>query len=166
MNEHPDIEELTAIELTSEVAAHLQSCNVCAQIHADVKLLEMDFKDLVQNANIPESVDEKIGQDISDRSTQIRKSLFRKNLITSLSAVAAVLILSFTLFTNINTVKNQLADINGDGEVNVIDSMLLAQNIELPDPDRKYDLNGDGAVNEKDLQMLRNAVVSLDGRLP
>lgn len=166
MNEHPDIAELLAKELSEAVAAHVQDCEVCRQVHADISLLELDLKDLGQKVEIPEFADRKVYQDISERSRLIRKRLFRKNLIASVSAIAAVLILSITVVTNLKAEKPLLADINGDGEVNVLDSLMLAQKIDIKEIDRRNDLNGDGQIDLEDLQIVQNAVVSLDGRLP
>ena len=166
MNEHPDIAELSADSLATAVSEHLQSCNVCSQIHADIKLLEGEFKDLNKRAEIPLAIDQKIYQDISERSKEIRKSIFRKNAFVSISAIAAVVILSFAVFTNVKSVDPIMADINRDGEVNVLDSLLLAQKIDKLSFDKTSDLNNDGVLDSKDLKLVRSAVVSLDGRLP
>ncbi len=166
MNEHPDIAELSAIELSSAVSEHLQSCDVCSQIYADISLLELDLKDLGKKVEIPNYVDQKVHHEIAERSKAIRSSIFRKNLIASVSAIAAVLILSITVVTNLKSEKPLLADINGDGEVNVLDSLVLAQKINKNETDSKNDLNGDGQINVEDLQIVRSAVVSLEGRLP
>lgn len=166
MNEHPDIAELSADSLAVAVSEHLQSCSVCSQIHADIKLLDGEFKDLKKKTEIPLLVDQKIYQEISERSKEIRKSLFRKNVFTSISAIAAVIILSFAVFTNVKSVDPVMADINKDGDVNVLDSLLLAQKIDKLSFDKASDLNGDGVLDSKDLKLVRSAVVNLDGRLP
>jgi len=166
MNEHPDIDELLVKELSGEVKSHLKDCDVCSQVHADIELLDIDLKDLNSKVEIPKTVDEKVYEDISYTSKTIRKSLFRRNLLASVSAIAAVLLLSITVVTNLKADKPLLADINGDGEVNVLDSLMLAQNIDSNTPNSKNDLNGDGQINSQDLQIVRDAVVSLDGSLP
>ena len=166
MNEHPDIAELSVKELSGAVSEHLESCDVCAQIHADILLLDVDLRELNQKTAIPVSVDQKVYHDISVRIKAIRKSIFRKNLIASVSAIAAVLLLSITVVTNLKVDKPLAADINGDGEVNVLDSLILAQQIDSDRSEIKNDLNDDGQINLEDLQIVQNAVVSLDGRLP
>ena len=166
MNEHPDIADLSAKELSDAVSVHLESCDVCAQIHADIQLLDVDLKELNLKTVIPASVDQQVYAEIAERSKTIRKSIFRKNLIASVSAIAAVLILSITVVTNLKVNKPLVADINGDGEVNVLDSLMLAQQIDSNQVELKNDLNDDGQINLEDVEIVQNAVVSLDGRLP
>ena len=166
MNEHPDIEELSSKELSTAVKEHVEDCDICSQILEDMKMLEIDLHDLNKKVDIPEYVDRNVALEITLRSEEIRRIIFRKNLLTSISAIAAVLILSFTLFTNLKTPQSQLADINGDGEINVLDSLVLAQNIDRQSSDKKFDQNGDGLIDKEDLLIVRNAVVSLEGKLP
>ena len=59
-----------------------------------------------------------------------------------------------------------MADINGDGEVNVLDSLFLARKIDSQVFDASKDLNEDGRLDSEDLQIVRNAVVNLDGIQP
>lgn len=166
MSEHPDIADLSVAELSDAVKAHLLGCDVCSQIYADTQLLTIDLKDLNAIADIPDSVNESVYADISTRSRQIRESIFKKKLLVTASAIAAVLILSFSIVVNIKSDKGLVADINGDGEVNVLDTLILAQKIDAKKVDQNNDLNGDGLIDSEDLQIVRNAVVSLDGRLP
>jgi hypothetical protein len=56
------------------------------------------------------------------------------------------------------------ADLNGDGQVNVLD-VQLAVNVLLgtqtdPDVVARADLNGDGAVNVLDVQAIANIVLT------
>ena len=167
MNEHPDIAELSASELSSAVSEHLKECDVCSQIYDDIQLLNMDLKELSTHVEIPESINDKVYDEISVRSKLIRKALFKKNLIASVSAIAAVLILSITVVTNLKSNKGIVADINGDGEVNVLDSLTFAQKLESKNFEKENDLNGDGLINTDDLLIVRQAVVNIDrGSLP
>lgn len=166
MNEHVDIEDLLKDPLTAEVQEHLRCCDLCLQIYEDIRLLNLDLKELNHKIEIPDSVDEQVYLEASNRSRDIRKTLFRKNILASVGAIAAVVICSFVLFFNLSPKQYLAADINGDGEINVLDSLVLAQKIDRQSFNEEIDLNKDGQLNHEDLQILRTAVVNLDGRVP
>lgn len=166
MNEHPDIAELSAENLAEPVLLHLQECDVCSQIHADIALLNIELASLTDDSSVPAEIDKYVYEGISVRVKGIRQQNFQRSIVVSLSAVAAVVVLSFIIFSNLKLDKPVLADINGDGEVNVLDSLFLARKIDSQVFDSSKDLNEDGRLDGEDLQIVRNAVVNLDGIQP
>ena len=54
-------------------------------------------------------------------------------------------------------------DLNGDGQVDMLDAFALARELQQGQTPRpQLDLNGDGVVDERDVQVLANRAVSLE----
>ena len=56
MNEHPDIAALSAENLAYPVLAHLQECDVCSQIHADIAFLNIDLASFADDSSVPAEI--------------------------------------------------------------------------------------------------------------
>lgn len=161
MSDHPDIEKLLAEELTDEVKVHLDSCSVCSQIYEDSVTLNLQMTDLDSRVSIPKEIDLSVRENIKSRSKEIKKRLFRRNLVAALSAAAAVIAVTLILFNRTQNISYETADVNGDGEVNVLDSFLLARKMADGTASGIGDMNENGVTDEEDLKMVRYAVVNL-----
>lgn len=79
-------------------------------------------------------------------------------------AAAAVLLVAVTIWPGLRSVAAGREDIDGNGQVDILDAFTLARNIEAPDGVKKeWDLNGDGVVNRIDVDTVALAAVSLKG---
>jgi hypothetical protein len=87
----------------------------------------------------------------------IRISPFRKWLPLAASIVIAGLILYFSK----PFPTEDIADRNGDGKVDILDALVLANQIKTQPPD-KGDLNGDGAIDEQDVRAIAIRSVRLE----
>ncbi len=87
----------------------------------------------------------------------IRISPFRKWLPLAASIVIAGLILYFSK----PFPTKDIADRNGDGKVDILDALVLANQIKTQIPD-KGDLNGDGAIDELDVRAIATRSVRLE----
>ncbi len=162
MQEHPDIEELFRNPLDSTVANHLENCLICRQILEDSKLLATELAQLNEPAPISEKTNSQIQQDISARAKVIRQQIFRKNLAASLVAIAAILILTVGIFNWQSKTYIETADINNDGEINVLDSFVFAKKLANKETITNGDLDHNGKSDEEDLKLLRNQIVGLE----
>ena len=162
MSDHPDIEELLKLELTEEVNTHLNDCAVCSQIREDSSLLNIEMNDLNSSAKIPDKIDLLVKENIAVRSKEIKSKLFRRNLFAALSAAAAVIAVTLFLFNRTQDISYETADVNGDGEVNVLDSFMLAREMADGTASGIGDMNENGRTDEEDLKMVRYAVVNLE----
>ena len=54
-------------------------------------------------------------------------------------------------------------DINADGNVDIVDAMLLARALKREQRD-EWDANGDARVDDSDVEYIALAAVSLEGR--
>lgn len=58
------------------------------------------------------------------------------------------------------TVQDTSADLNGDGQVNVLDALFLASAVDRHQPlDASWDFNSDGVVDRRDADALRHSLV-------
>ncbi len=165
MQTHPDLEELFKTPQGSEVVSHLQSCDICRQIVEDAQLLAAELNELSYIAPISENVESQIRQNISLQAKAVRRQIFRKNLLVSLSAIAAILVLVIGVFNWQADSYIKTADVNKDGEVNVLDSFLLAKKLANNEGLDIGDLNHNGKISDEDLIILREQIVSLESEL-
>ena len=57
----------------------------------------------------------------------------------------------------------QLADVNHDGRVDILDAYFVARKIARHEPlDPAWDINGDGVVDQKDVDLIATLAVSAD----
>lgn len=57
----------------------------------------------------------------------------------------------------------QLADVNHDGRVDILDAYFVARKIARKEPlDPAWDINGDGVVDQKDVDLIATLAVSAD----
>jgi hypothetical protein len=58
----------------------------------------------------------------------------------------------------------QLADVNHDGRVDILDAYSVARHIARHEPlDAAWDVNGDGVVDQKDVDIIANLAVHVSG---
>ena len=178
MENHPDIERLLNNKEDADIAAHIDECAVCSQIAMDAELLSLTIGDLRKPFEVSDLREKEIKEGIAAQATEIRKTLFKTNTFVKTTAAAAVLLIAsgfwfFKMDRSLEphndvakTLTKSLAqDFNGDGQVNVIDSYLLAQSLKRGDTlEDRFDLNKDGQVSEADLALLRKNVVSVGGQ--
>ena len=61
----------------------------------------------------------------------------------------------------------QIADINHDGRVDILDAYVLARKIARHEPlDPAWDINGDGVVDQKDVDLIATLAVRAAGENP
>jgi len=104
-----------------------------------------------------------------------RRAWMLRRWSAAAAAVAAVVLLAVGLFMRSREADRrqvaagrtqllQLADVNHDGRVNILDAYILARKIErheLLDP--AWDINGDGIVDQKDVDLIAMLAVRADG---
>jgi hypothetical protein len=61
----------------------------------------------------------------------------------------------------------QVADVNHDGRVNILDAYVVARKIARHEPlDPAWDINGDGVVGQKDVDLIANLAVRAPAEAP
>jgi hypothetical protein len=61
----------------------------------------------------------------------------------------------------------QVADINHDGRVDILDAYVVARHIAQHDSlDKAWDINGDGIVDQKDVDLIATLAVHVSGEKP
>jgi hypothetical protein len=61
----------------------------------------------------------------------------------------------------------QMADINHDGRVDILDAYVVARHIARHDSlDKAWDINGDGVVDQKDVDLIATLAVHVSGEKP
>jgi anti-sigma-K factor RskA len=89
-------------------------------------------------------------------------------------AAAAVLALAVRLFVPQKVAMapvalahpqlTQVADVNHDGTVDILDAYIVARQIARHEPlDPAWDINGDGVVDQKDVDLIAGMAVRVDG---
>lgn len=127
---------------------------------------------------VPPEVDRAVSDGIHQhfvdtKPLETKRQGFRWVALWKIAAVAAVVILAFSLdltkkpdpATNRSPVSagTQATDIDLNGRVDILDAFTLARKIE--DADRietEWDINGDGLVDHTDVDMVASAAVRLD----
>ena len=91
----------------------------------------------------------------------------RRRLTTALrwgaaGVAAAAIVLAVVIWPGLRSGALSREDIDGNGRVNIVDALVLAQGIETPDAVKKeWDVNGDGRVDRVDVDTVAMAAVSL-----
>ena len=104
--------------------------------------------------------------------TRLRRWAWARRLAVG-AAAAAIIAIGIRLFvTTPNPAANslthpqlaQVADINHDGKVDILDAYTLARHIARHDPlDHAWDINGDGVVDQKDIDLIASLAVQVSG---
>ena len=161
MNEHPDIEVLLNKGWSPEVQEHVEQCMICSDILRDSELLELSLGSLQKPVTISSKREQHISQMLMFESLQIRSELFKKKWNSRVfTAAAALLIIAGVFSLSIPKLVPMAADVNKDGQINVLDSFLLAKSLENQNK-LAADINGDGVTDFQDLSLLRSQIVEL-----
>ncbi len=177
-NPHPDLLELELLrtnEAAEGVEEHVAQCRQCQEVLAQLGAFsgELDLG-RVPCASTPETDKEVLGF-IDERSALI--STARRRLLVWQRvawAAAAVVIIGLGMFwyyaptgmlddaRPLPPVAARRRDINRDGQVDIVDAMLLARKLEdheaIPGD---WDFNGDGNVDGGDVDALAQEIVAL-----
>ena len=95
----------------------------------------------------------------------------------SVAAAAAIIAVALRVFTYQGNGNGQtgtprpqlaqLADINHDGRVDIVDAYVVARKIARHEPlDPTWDVNGDGVIDEKDVDLIAHLAVQVGGDKP
>ncbi|MBT3382025.1 MAG: hypothetical protein HN742_26140 [Lentisphaerae bacterium] len=176
MSDHPETVELELYrtgEADVDVCQHVAACAVCQEQVARLDSLAGSLNDLpASDPALFADVDRAVLAAIA--GTSERRSPFlvlvRRRLIPA--AAAALVLLGTFWVLNPRTGPAPVAnapgraepDVNGDGRLDILDALAMAQAVERG---RRlapaWDLNDDGRVDTKDANTLAQRVVSVSG---
>ena len=102
----------------------------------------------------------------------IKGRILRIHWAWRIAAAAAVIIFAFSLdltqqtgpvTDSISLNETQVADIDRNGRVDILDAFKLARHIETAGPvETEWDINGDGLIDRSDVDVVALAAVRLD----
>lgn len=113
---------------------------------------------------VPPSVDEAILREAREHFQKLRPmpSVWRRFAPwTALAASVVGLAWAGALFFKTPTRLALRNDVNGDGQVDILDAYALARTIEQGKAEKRWDLNGDGKVDELDVNWIASRVVQI-----
>ncbi|MFH1811142.1 MAG: dockerin type I repeat-containing protein [Pseudomonadota bacterium] len=178
MTTHPDMLELELArtrEASAEVMQHLQSCTTCQQQLARLQSLR-DAQ--AQPETIPLSVAREamlleMVQDSARRartrhrqqSTVVRVLRWAAPVAAAAGLVVAISVpMTMHRSAEVAAVPPGIAgDVNADGQVNIVDALLLARSLERGDPLKLHDLDGDQVITASDVEAIARRAVALGG---
>jgi hypothetical protein len=121
---------------------------------------------------VPAELDEAILEDAKRSFASRRRKWTLIQRIGVGLAAAAVLAIAVRIFLpSANSPQRpqlaQVADINHDGKVNILDAFVVARHISRHDPlEKAWDINGDGVVDQKDVDLIATLAVHVSGERP
>lgn len=80
----------------------------------------------------------------------------------ALSTATALIVLMSFLFPRVKTPSVARADINRDGQVDILDAMALAKSLENSTATPTFDQNDDGKLDDADIRAVALAAVRID----
>ena len=78
------------------------------------------------------------------------------------AGVAALIAIAVFIFPRTKPTTTAREDINGDGQVDILDAFALAKSIEAGKGSGALDQNGDGKIDDGDVRAIASAAVRLD----
>lgn len=112
---------------------------------------------------IPAAVEDSILAQAHEKFARRRRLRLMARWGTGLAAgLAAMIVLVVWLHHPKPTQNFAKGDINRDGQVNMVDALVLAKHLAARDKsDQAWDINGDGRIDQKDVDAIAAASVSL-----
>jgi hypothetical protein len=174
---HPDLLRIDAVragEGSAEDRLHVRFCADCQRVLLDLEETAESLRVVVRAPfEVPDEVESRIlwnarKQALTARRAQ-RGRLWRRAALPALGlAAAAGLVLTLSLREQVPLARTARVvvqgDINGDGEINIVDAYVLALAIEGGRPQSvAADVNGDGVVDQSDVDTAARRAVSLGG---
>ena len=120
---------------------------------------------------IPTHVDRAVTEAARRHLQQPQRRLWWLKWTVPATAAAAILLTISAWWFDVNPtppatvleVSARPADIDLDGQVNILDAFTLARHIEAKRPvDQRWDLNGDGLIDRRDVDAIALAAVRLN----
>ena len=109
---------------------------------------------------VPPTVDEAILRQARERfEGNAKRPSFRFWNWMALAGAAASIAILILIFLRIKPAATARQDINGDGQVDILDAFALAKSME---GGKGADQNGDGKLDDTDIQAIASAAVRLD----
>jgi hypothetical protein len=112
---------------------------------------------------IPAAVEDSILAQAHEKFARRRRLRLIARWGTGLAAGLAAMIVLVVWLHHPKPAQNfAKGDINADGQVNMIDALVLAKHLSTHDKsDQTWDINGDGRIDQKDVDAIASASVSL-----
>ena len=112
---------------------------------------------------VPPEVDDAILAGVQRRFARRRRMARALRWGLAGAAAAAVLLVAVTIWPGMRSLPAGREDIDGNGQVNILDAFALARHIEKPEAvEAQWDLTGDGVVDGRDVDTVALAAVSLE----
>lgn len=170
MSDHPTDLELElfrtgeALEITVK---HVADCEQCRQRSAFFIALAAEQQLCDLSIEIPAETDDTIAAMARQQAARVRDQARMHRLkrwVSSIAGVAAVILIVLVVpVMNQDErplLKNAEADVNGDGQIDILDALALAQ-ITGTTTEERWDLNGDGRIDTSDVDFIALEAVSL-----
>ena len=112
---------------------------------------------------VPPVVDEHVLDCASEHLARLRQRRARRSGAIAWAAAALLLLLGLLAYSLLPLRFRTLrADLNHDGQVNVLDALALAKQVQTGKPlPASLDLNGDGTVDQSDVAAIMKDVVAI-----
>ena len=153
-------------EAEPEVLQHLEVCEECRDEFDRLKRLGELSSALGQPVlDVPEQVHESIhqlGQSTAQRTAD-RRRFRRWHKVGAAAAILALCGLGIWVSQR-NSPAQNVADIDGDGRVDIVDAFVLAKSLHSKSPLKpQWDLNSDGRIDQSDVEIIAQRAVMLKG---
>jgi anti-sigma factor RsiW len=154
---------------------HLEGCAECREALAEIEAIAGRFRPrFPAPVDVPAEIEQRILWNARKRALELRRTPVRRVLLQPGWAVAAVVVLAFGVATfwrqailapsSAPPQRIARADIDGDGNVDMIDALRLARAVRGGGSlDPAWDVNGDGHVDELDTDAVAMRAVSIGG---
>lgn len=156
------------------VAEHLATCESCAAHLAVQRALAAELGAPPPSLAVPPAQDAALRAAARGRAAEIAVAVAPSRsrwawmaAAGAAVAVAAALLLLFGRGGSPDSTTPRIAvapihgDINRDGQLDVIDALVLARQLDSARPNPDNDVNGDGSVDHSDVEWISAAVVSV-----
>jgi hypothetical protein len=176
-NSHPDLLRIDAVRVgdgSAEDRLHVRLCADCQRVLLELEETADSLRVLARAPfEVPEEVESRILWNARKQALMARRArrgrLWRRVALPAVGlAAAAVLVLTLSLREQVPPTRTAhvavQGDINGDGQVDILDAYALALALEGGQPQgAKADVNGDGVIDQNDVDAAARQAVSLGG---
>lgn len=179
---HPDLLRIDAVRAGEGDKAdldHVQACDDCRRVLADLQDLARDLQEVSRpTLKVPDEIDRRILWNARKQAALARKrsvSSRGRRMPAARWAVAAGVVLALGTLSTWQLLQEQAAsrrlpatislaaeDINGDGKVDILDAFALARSLQSRSgAAQTWDVNGDGVVDDRDVDLIAHAAVAV-----
>ncbi len=162
--QHPTELELADLMLgdgDAAVARHVESCEKCQRAVAALGALRDELRSAYA---LPGEVPSSIPEHLPVSRPKRPRLLARWRRVAIRLAAAVLLVIGVGRWLTrpeVRSVQSQVADVNGDGRVNVLDGLMLARQIgSSPGAPEMGDVDRNGSVDGRDVSRLVETVVA------